>query len=834
METTQNATNAMAAISSKYSDISTIILQMIERAHRLGIKFQLPALLGYLYWKAAGSDADMQVVQILEADTLDTSFFNEKEIYALTTRGDQVVDFVLRERRANSKETSALPQELSQLIMKNLLHLYVNGTIYLPYAGVASFAEALPGATYVGEEINPTFWALGKVCAFFKHLHLNIERGDSSVKEEKYDTIVTMPPFMFRGDANLASILESLFNRLNDGGQMAVVVPAGFLFDVRKEYHRVKKLLLEQHALYRVVLLPPSLLSNTNTSFAVLLIQRGGNADKVILTDYSEFVKDNRKHGSIYKLDIEAIEDAERTQIMRTLSDAHKDSFVVDEEAESKARFEIRVETADLLQAEGIDLNPKYHLNRAKLLKEVPEGMSIMPLHKVAEIYGRVNMVGGAKRPTIRVQDLSDSILDGPKDFSGLEIDERRGIFPLLMEDHLLLVALVGKSLKPTIYKHREGSQTAYSENVVPLKVVSPLVSVEYLQCELASNYVQEQLDANHVGSFRPFISRANLKNLLIRVPSRPEQQQKIVDAEKEALSAALIQKLGIENEELRNARYNEFVREMRVRKHAIGQVLNELDPAIDTLLRFENSKNGVLRGSDIISERFGYSVDDYLQRVRFLVTKVMTMVNSLTNEYAPKSEIKEYNVVQLLEEYFQNHSIANGYEVSIKHETFNSDLHVPAGIELPDGSITEEINISAGDNMDFWTIEVCKEDFFQVLDNIISNAKRYGFTENRPDYAIRIEMENVRNDKQPMVAIHIMNNGNPLPKGVSPEQVFLYGEGSAQGTGIGGWQIKQIVEGMGGSVELRTYEEKEADYSIDYVLTFPDKSVVVLDDNNE
>lgn len=829
METTKRAAKAMAA---EKNEISIILWDMVERAHNHGKRMPLLGLLGVVYWKAAGTSVDMRVVQALGVDSLDMSFFGKNEIDALVAHGDKVVDYILSVRRPKSPEIPVVPNELTQLVMDNLLHVSEKSTIYLPYAGKCSFAEACPNASYVGEELDPLNWAIGKVCAFFKHIHADIDQNDSFNRKEKYDTIVTMPPFLFRDEKNLASIIESLYERLNDGGQMAVIVPAGFLFDVRAQYHRVKKMLLEQQALYQVVLLPAALLSSTNVSLAILLIQKGEKSEVVTMTDYSEFVVDNRKHGSIYKLDLEAIEDAERTQIMRTLNDAHPDSFVVDKETESKIRFQIRIKASDLLQAEGIDLNPKYHLNRANVLRQKENGVEFLPLQELAEIYGRANLFGGGVRvPLVRVQDLSDTILNGKKDFADLEAEERKERnLPLLMEDNLLLVALVGKTLKPTIFEYHEGRQIAYSDNLVPIKVVSPLVTVEYLQCALASDFVQEQLEANHVGAFRPFISRANLKNLMIRVPSI-EEQKKIVRERKEELSIELIQKLGIENAELKNERYNEFVKEMRVRKHAIGQVLNELDPAIDMLLLCKDKNGGVLRGPDIVSPRSGYTVEEYMQKVRTLVTKVMTMVDSLTSEYVPKSEMQKYNVVSLLEEYKQNHSIEDGFELVIKHGYFTSELHVPAGIELPDGSVTEEINISPDDYCDFWSINVCKEDFFQVLDNIVANAKRYGFTESRPDYCICFEMEDIRDAKMPMVAIHVKNNGNPLPTGIKPEQVFMYGEGSSQGTGIGGWQIKQIVEGMGGKVELRTYEDNEEGFTVDYVLSLPDTSVVILED---
>lgn len=815
MENKTNEANSTNAMNVK--DFLDILFELEDRARTEGTRFNTPAFLGYVYQAAAGNAADPNVLEILKVDSFDHSKITQKDLDTFIQLGEELTEFVLKMRRFSTRYADTMSEELAELVMHNFMHISEKQTVYLPFAGIGYFADPCPQTSFVGEELDPEIWALATIRAYFRHSKVKISMGDSLRAAEKHNTIVAMPPFGMRGEMSTPAIIESLYNRLNDGGQMAIVVPAGFLFDVSTSAVRVKKMLLEQGALYRVVLLPSELLANTAISIAVLLIQRGSEDYTITLTDYTPFARDNRPWGTVRKMDMEAIDNAEKTALLSTL-----------DAAEQKQAFQIRLDMRDLV-VEGIwDINPKYHLNRAKIANEQAKGVKYVPLADLVELYAKANLVGGGvKVPVIRIQDLADSILNGTKDFLDLEGEEPKyKNLPLLMEDNLLLVALVGKTLKPTIFKLTDGHQIAYSENIVPLQLKSNLVSLEYLQCELASDFVFDQLEASHVGSVRPFINRANLKKILIRVPDRKEEQKRIIKERKDALSAELIQKLGLENEELRNTRYNEFVREMRVRKHAIGQVLNELDPAIDTLLRFEKKNNGVLRGSDIISERFGYSVDDYLQSIRFLTTKVMKMVNTLTNDYVPKGTIEEYNVVQLLEEYFHKHTIPEGYEVSIKHEAFTSDLHVPAGVLLPDGSVTEQLDVNAGDNMDFWTIEVCKEDFFQVLDNIISNAKRYGFTENRPDYCIRIEMEDVRNEKQPMVAIHIMNNGNPLPKNMNPEQVFLYGEGSEQGTGIGGWQIKQIVEGMGGKVDLRTNDET---YPVDYVLSFPDKSILVF-----
>lgn len=831
METTQQVANTKRIENMK--DVPTLILHIAERANKMGKPFNLTSLLGYVYLKAAGDNAGNRVVRELKADTIDTSIVTESELDTLVSQGSKVVDYVL-----SKTNLPMIPREWIHLVLDNILHITKDDTIYFPFAD-AILSEVHPEIEYTCEYTWDPVGALGKVRSFFKHPNMTYMHRDSWYRKEKYNHIFTMLYFNPEGHST-PDVIKSLFLRLNDGGEMAVIIPAGYLkpFDDDDENETTYRFLLDEHAISNVILLPPSgIRAFARVQYAIVHITKPYktavyfndgvnnctvNNLYVTLKDYSNFVVDNRKFGSIYRLDLEAIKDAENTSRVHSVTD----------EFEPADSFKISIPVNDLMNADRINLYPKYHLMRTKILQNKEKGVELVPLCEITEIYKNVNVNREGRRPIIRVQNLADSILQGKKDFSELKLSERPRVLPVLLEDNLLLVTLEGQSLRPTIFEYHEGSEIAYFEKIVPLKV-SPRVNVEYLQSELASDFVQEQVEAYHTNPNRPCISRWFLKNILIRIPNLKEQE-KILRERKEALSAELIKKLGIENEELRNARYNEFVREMRVRKHAIGQVLNELSPAIDMLFICKEKNNGVLRGSDIVSKRSGYTVDEYLQKIRSLVNKIEYMVDSLTNEYKPKGEIKEYNVVQLIEEYFQNHSITDGFEVSIEHETFNTDIHVPDGMVLPGGDVLEPYNISAGDNMDLWAIDVCKEDFFQVLDNIIANAKRYGFTENRPDYCIRFEMEDIRDEKNPLVAIHIKNNGNPLPAGIKPEQVFMYGEGSSQGTGIGGWQIKQIVEGMGGRVELRTYEQDAAGFIVDYVLTFPDKSVVMLDDNNE
>ena len=104
--------------------------------------------------------------------------------------------------------------------------------------------------------------------------------------------------------------------------------------------------------------------------------------------------------------------------------------------------------------------------------------------------------------------------------------------------------------------------------------------------------------------------------------------------------------------------------------------------------------------------------------------------------------------------------------------------------------------------------IFIAKDDLQRLFDNIINNAIRHGFTDpNRKDYYITTFL--TVDQKLEMFQIDVINNGNPLPKGLDKLRYGLKGEkaGKTAGTGDGGYIVRSIVEHYKGDFDVFSVE---------------------------
>ena len=117
---------------------------------------------------------------------------------------------------------------------------------------------------------------------------------------------------------------------------------------------------------------------------------------------------------------------------------------------------------------------------------------------------------------------------------------------------------------------------------------------------------------------------------------------------------------------------------------------------------------------------------------------------------------------------------------------------------------IGRDNGISANASMYMPPIYVAPNDFQRLVNNILNNAKRHGFTNpNKKDYVVQI---NASIDAESgMYQIDFRNNGDPLPEGMNKMRYGLKGEkaGKTAGTGLGGNYVKSFVEHYGGDYDI-------------------------------
>ena len=102
-------------------------------------------------------------------------------------------------------------------------------------------------------------------------------------------------------------------------------------------------------------------------------------------------------------------------------------------------------------------------------------------------------------------------------------------------------------------------------------------------------------------------------------------------------------------------------------------------------------------------------------------------------------------------------------------------------------------------------------------------NAVRHGFIdESRTDYSIRIDLLPCKLENGDVgVCISVANNGAPLSNAVSSDKIYTWGV-SSNGTGIGAYEVKGIIEAAGGRVDFESNPNEESGYCVKYKLMLP------------
>lgn len=800
--------------------VSKIIAKFASNAKKHNAADCIKTLVGNIYKSCAGSKTNLKVVSLLGGADYISSFLTEEEFAYLYANGKLAFDSLF-DIATTHLNVSVLPTEICSLVFNNPLmfpSIDEGEDVYLPFAGLSDFAVTKPNQKFVGEELDQFVWALGEVRNFFYNTNASIACDNGMGKSTKHKNIIAVPPFGLRGEMSIENIVKTLFDRLEVGGTMLICVPTGFLFN-QGQTNTLRRMLIEKHALRQVCLFPSNLLKNTSIPFALLTVDNWGDSKfydfegktydrtqesyDVRFVDYTSFVRDNRKYGKLYKLDIEAIHDAEITSGVKILMNEKQSS-----------RCSIYVNSTDLLSSKGVCLNPKFYLLNNELVETLQPNEKLVPLHDVVvrynseeaafDAYDACKRIANAR--IINISDLSNNILKWKSDFLNLEIDDiSDGAYRVLDRGNLLLVSEIGKELKPTIFKITGGNQFVAGKYVLPLAVKKKnIVSLEYLQCQFSQEYFIKQVDAiRYLDNGMPTFTYANLLQCKIKVvglnehPYKAHQMQaEEVHRIREQVSQNLLEQLDAENKALRDTQHNDYVILMRARKHAMGQVLNAIDPGLDLILN--KIQQCPLSCDTIVSKKSGTTALYQLEKLRKQLDILISMTNNLTDEH-------QYGTPEVVS---VNDFILN-YVVSSLYENFKFETDLLTN----DGGVTQHN----------FNIDIAPSDLTKVLNNIITNANVHGFTQNDCDYIIRILTEETQLCQKDAVKITIVNNGNPLPKGFDEERVFAIEQSSSGSSGLGGWEIKKIIEYYGGEVHIENNSGEDTDgFTVAYVITLP------------
>lgn len=645
------------------------------------------------------------------------------------------------------------PKEVTSLVM-SLLNAK-EGSVYNPYAGLASYGTHLnDGIEYRAQEKSLIF-LIAKLNLLIHDKDDNLCLQGDSVTEwftEPVDYIVASPPFNGRIPGQSNRTLESdFFARAYKQARKKVVavVSGNFCISTGGESFALRKTFVEKDLVDSVVMLPENLFFVTNIpAFVIVLNKEKKHAGKIRFVNASScFTK----------------------QGIRNILDVDKALSLFD----SDDKYHTVLVDNSVLYRNACSFAPSKYI--AMELPDAKEGEVYRPLSDILRSYPRkrVELNNGTYHmvsfPFNRLQ-LSINTSDCPQK----EFDRPRTYFSIT-DDCLVIDA--HRQLQ-SIFVRMNGTPAyvlpSYNLFLIDTSVVNP----EYLVMQLCQPYMVQQIIVSR-STF--YVQPEDLMSARILLPSLEEQKAAVIRYKEQQL-----QKMGLQLNDLNEKRLNEYIVSQRERKHAVGQILDDMLPAIELIDDFIHEQDSFSKDS-VVSYR-GATLEEYMSKLVANINKVSNMVNHFTDfdKFHPAVPL---NLEESICAYIQK-KIANKYEIILDY--------------------LEESEMFAS---------ISEEDLHQVFDNLINNAEKYGFIDdNRYDYKVILTISSSEDGQNAI--LHVRNNGVPASRDFNVQKIFVWGAG--HGDGVGCNQAKKIIEHFGGSIEFHEMLDDVDGFVCDFEIVLP------------
>lgn len=220
------------------------------------------------------------------------------------------------------------PNTLSALLSK-IASSYVDKpqTIYDPTCGTGSllleYIKQNPNVEVYGQEISPSLYNICKMNMILHNVKdYNLTLGDTlakpiSIYENKFDIVLSNPPFRTKWDvdsvssddkrfselpvlppndkADYAFILHSLYT-LNENGVAAIVVSPGILNRGHEE-KLIREYLVKKNLIDTIILLPNNLFYGTSINVCIMTLRKKKEDNNILFVDAtSEYIKNNKRN----------------------------------------------------------------------------------------------------------------------------------------------------------------------------------------------------------------------------------------------------------------------------------------------------------------------------------------------------------------------------------------------------------------------------------------------------------------------------------------------------------------------------------------------------------
>lgn len=251
-------------------------------------------------------------------------------------------------------------------------------------------------------------------------------------------------------------------------------------------------------------------------------------------------------------------------------------------------------------------------------------------------------------------------------------------------------------------------------------------------------------------------------------VPSSLSVQRQQIDDAK-MMERTILDKI---SEKERRFQQKEWLNETHIRnsKHRLSNEVMPVRMAVERLERFVTAPSEGVKMSSVIGKATSQTVGDLFRNLRASIHNIEVEIDNLTKSETVGELLEILDVELFIREYCKE--VASKY-----NRPFAIDVKV------------EDENLK---------IRISRKSFIELLENVISNAVRHGFTDdNRCDYKVLITLSMT---KDGFCRIDIANNGNPISER-GRNEYFVRGSfaGETGHTGIGGARVFEICEEANG-----------------------------------
>ncbi len=673
------------------------------------------------------------------------------------------------------------PAAVTKLVAE-LLEYDGKGSVYNPYAGMASYAiEMKAVSNYHGEENNTETRALGMLrlaanginpeSLADKNSYMHGFDGDC-----KYDYVVATPPFsglIRKGDEGhdtheyhtyYRDFLDRGSKLLSPNGKLAGVFPLSLIYSEQGEPKKLRKYLVDNNLVSTVILLPNALFFNTNFPTVIVTLDGARKGKGIKFIDASALYEKVSRRSV---LDLEAIgkaiacENGAYTKVVSYEEVKNQDyslypSMYIDEGENCPAGY-----TA--VKASNI-------LNRM-----------IQPKSKRGTQDGRGHM--------LTLKDLPDTPFANPLSTSDLPVQDISEAAGSVSRSCVFITRFT--PLRTTYVSVQKGETLYYGPNLDILiydeksEVYRPLFLYEWAR--KANKLVME------TSMLRVDLDEALALDVFL--PGNVSEQKSLYERMQREYKDARAKEIDLE--EVIASQRRDFINTFRTRKHDLDNCLSDVRNNVSVLSKFMTAQGLMDKPvNPLVSRIVSRTVSEHIEKLNFLLDNMYYKISHLIDE-------------ELFGE-------PDKIDLAAKLKAIPSDVNYTVEYSEDLGSMPQQGQSSLNPTA---YVSMNERNLDSVIENIIGNAVKHGF-KGESGHKIGIDLSFDGTDQ--MYVVVFKNDGRPMPEGFDTVRYGLEGEKSvdSNGHGQGGAIVKGIVEHFGGSVEV--VNDPNAMYPVEIIIKLP------------